>query len=203
MQMKQPPISNDVNQLSPAFKKKFDLFWKEVKTYRPDAHVFEAKRSPERQLRLWNESNRREKLWQPRLTRTMKSKHLTGDAVDIVFMDDVSTPHFENKPMWKWPYDKLIEISKKYGIKNLKPTETCHFEDDGTPLSLIQPLMLVFEKIYKDKFSKVPDTQKITAQVANRYGMVKDKTTSQQIEELTWLIAIKVEELNQKLKPWL
>lgn len=61
--------------------------------------------------------------------------------------------------------------------------------------------MLVFEKIYKDKFGKVPDTQKITAQVANRYGMVKDKTPSQQIEELTWLIAIKVEELNQKLKP--
>ena len=99
--MKQPPISNDINQLSPTFKKKFDLFWKEVKALRPDAHVFEAKRSHERQLRLWNESNRREKEGKPRLTRTMKSKHLTGDAVDIVFLDDLSTPHFDNKPMWK------------------------------------------------------------------------------------------------------
>lgn len=131
----------------------------------------------------------------------MKSKHLTGDAVDIVFMDDESTPHFDNKPMWKWPYDKLIEIAKKYGIKNLKPREICHFEDDGTPLSPLQTLMLVFEKIYKDKFGKLPDTQKITAQVASWYPMIKDKTTSQQIEELTWLIAIKVEELNQKITP--
>jgi hypothetical protein len=61
--------------------------------------------------------------------------------------------------------------------------------------------MLTFEKIYKDKFAKVPDTKKITSQVANWYPMIKDKTPAQQMEELTWLIAIKVEELNQKISP--
>jgi len=28
-------------------------------------------------------------------------------------------------------------MAKKYGIKNLKPKETCHFEDDGTPYNPI------------------------------------------------------------------
>jgi D-alanyl-D-alanine dipeptidase len=99
--MVQPVRNNDINSLSPSYRKKFDPFRKEVKALRPDAEIFEAKRSYERQLRLRNESNRREKQGLPRLTRTMKSRHLTGDAVDIVFMDDESTPQYDNKPMWK------------------------------------------------------------------------------------------------------
>jgi hypothetical protein len=47
--------------------------------------------------------------------------------VDIVFLDR------NGNPTWSWPYDDLIEMAKKYRIRNLKPAETCHFEDDWTP----------------------------------------------------------------------
>jgi hypothetical protein len=60
--------------------------------------------------------------------------------------------------------------------------------------------MLEFEKIYKDKFGKLSDAQKITSHVASRYGMIKHKPLAEQVQELTWLIGIKIEELNQKIK---
>lgn len=46
-------INNDINSLDPQFKKKFDLFWAEVQKLRPDARVFEARRSQERQNELY------------------------------------------------------------------------------------------------------------------------------------------------------
>ncbi len=118
--------------------------------------------------------------------------HWLGKAVDVVFLND------KNKPTRSWPYDDLIALAKKYNIKNLKPFETCHFEDYGKPLSLPQTIMLVFETIYKEKFWNLPPEKKITAQVDKRYAMIKDKTPSEQIQELCWLIGIKVEEVNQK-----
>jgi hypothetical protein len=59
--------------------------------------------------------------------------------------------------------------------------------------------MLVFETIYKEKFWTIPQNKKITTQVDKRYDMIKDKTPSEQIQELCWLIGVKVEEMNQKI----
>ena len=118
--------------------------------------------------------------------------HWQGKAVDVVFLND------KWQPTRTWPYDDLIVLAKKYNIKNLKPFETCHFEDNGKPLSLPQTIMLVFETIYKEKFANIPPDKKITNQVDKRYAMIKDKSPSEQIQELCWLIAIKVEEMNQK-----
>lgn len=142
----EPKRSNDISLLSAQFRLKFDPFRKEVKALRPDAEIFEAKRLYERQLRLKNESDRREKLWQPRITRTLQSKHLTGDAVDIVFMDDERTPQYDNRMSRVGPYDALIKIAKKYGIENLKPRETCHFQDNGYPLAEVQQAIAVTQE---------------------------------------------------------
>lgn len=142
----EPKRSNDISLLSAQFRLKFDLFRKEVIALRKDAVIFEAKRTKERQQRLRDESNRREKLWQPRITWTLQSKHLTGDAVDIVFMDDERTPQYDNKPSRVGPYDALIKIAKKYGIENLRPRETCHFQDNGYPLAEVQQVIIVTQE---------------------------------------------------------
>lgn len=46
-------INNNINSLDPQFLKKFTPRWKEVKQKYPNAQVFEARRSPERQKRLY------------------------------------------------------------------------------------------------------------------------------------------------------
>lgn len=131
-------INNDVNFLNPSFKVKFDLWWAEVKKKYPNAHVFEALRSQERQD--WLYASWRTRPW-PIVTRTKKSKHLEGKAVDIVFYQG-------NVLTWNWPYDDLIEIAKKYEIHNLKPIETCHFEDNGKPLKTKDDQLI--EQLVKD-----------------------------------------------------
>lgn len=116
-------INKDINALDPAFRKKFDARRAEVKSKHPNAEVFETRRSQERQN--WLYASGRTRPW-PTVTRTLTSNHFTWKAVDIVF--------YQNwQPTRSWPYDSLIEMAKKYWIRNLKPKETCHFEDDGTP----------------------------------------------------------------------
>lgn len=189
--MKEPPRQSDINLLEPGFKKKFDLWRTEVLKRYPNARVFESKRPQERQERLYSQ-------WRTRPGKIITNikhigMHWLGKAVDVVFLND------KNQPTRSWPYDDLIALAKKYNIKNLKPFETCHFEDNGKPLSLPQTIMLVFETIYKEKFWTIPSENKITAQVDKRYAMIKDKTPSEQIQELCRLIGIKVEEINQKI----
>jgi peptidoglycan L-alanyl-D-glutamate endopeptidase CwlK len=125
-------INNDINSLSPSFRKKFDPRRAEVKWKYPNAQVFEARRSQERQAFLYAQ-------WRTRpgkiVTWTLTSKHKDWNAVDVVFDD-------ENwNPKWSWPYDDLIEMAKKYGIRNLKPKETCHFEDDWKPFTPFEKKM--------------------------------------------------------------
>jgi len=124
--MKEPKRLNDINLLSKDFKLKFDWRRKEVIALYPSARVFETLRTQERQQRLYG-VGRTHSLDRKPITRTLKSNHLLWDAVDIVFNDA------KGNPTWSWPYDQLISLAKRYGIKNLKPKETCHFEDDGTP----------------------------------------------------------------------
>ena len=111
-------IINDINKLSPEFRKRFDPRWAEVKKKYPTAQVFETLRTQERQNRLYAQGRTRP--WKI-VTWTLTSNHKDWNAVDIIFDGKRS-----------WPYDDIIEMAKKYGIRNLKPTETCHFELDDT-----------------------------------------------------------------------
>lgn len=189
--MKEPPRQSNINLLETKFKQKFDLRRAQVLTLYPNARVFESKRSQQRQERLYAQ-------WRTRPGKIVTNikhigMHWLGKAVDVVFLNN------KNQPTRSWPYDKLIELAQHYNIKNLKPFETCHFEDNNIPLSIPQTIMLIFETIYKEKFWNLPEDQKITSQVNKRYDMIKEKSTSEQIQELCWLIGIKVEEINQRL----
>ena len=122
-----PIINNDINSLSPTFRKKFDPFRSEVKQKYPTAAVFETIRSQERQN--WLYAQGRTRPWTI-VTRTKTSNHAKGNAVDIVFT-------VNGQPKREWPYGDLIEIANRYEIRNLQPKETCHFEDNGKPYNYI------------------------------------------------------------------
>ena len=54
-----PPINNNIDSLSPNFRKKFDLRRTEVLSKYPNAVVFEARRSQERQNWLYTQGRSR------------------------------------------------------------------------------------------------------------------------------------------------
>lgn len=118
--------NRDMNLLNPMFRKKVDIFLSEAKKKWHNIMVFEWWRSNERQRWLYAQ-------WRTRpgrvVTRTLQSKHLVGNAVDIVFV-------VSGKPSRQWDYDWLIRIWNSLGMRNLKPRETCHFEDNGSPLTI-------------------------------------------------------------------
>lgn len=143
-------ISNDISQLDPNFKVKFQNRRPEVLAKYPNARVFEARRTLERQKRLYASGRTRPGRI---LTQTMNSKHLAGKAVDVVFLN-------EWQPTRNGPYDDLIIMAKKYGIKNLKPFETCHFEDDG---SVYNPI----EKVEKPTEQEKVDTPLVAIWIRN------------------------------------
>lgn len=130
-------IISDINRLSPKFRKKFDPRRAEVTKKYPDAQIFETLRTQERQNRLhgvW----RTHSLHRKPVTWTLNSNHKDWNAVDVIF---------GGKRVW--PYDDLIAMAKKYGIRNLKPRETCHFEDDGTvylPINETLPLTIAIRE---------------------------------------------------------
>lgn len=104
-------IDKDINHLSPVFRARFDAWRSEVQRVLPTARVFETKRSLVRQKLLY-------KQWR---TRTLRSKHLTGNAVDIVFLNS------RWQPMRKGNYALLRQLAAKHGIGWVK-FESCHFE---------------------------------------------------------------------------
>lgn len=165
-----PPINNDINSLDPAFKRKFKLWRKEVIAKYPNAVVFEARRSQERQDWLYAQGRTRPGKV---VTWTKTSNHKDGKAVDIVFKNN-----------WKleraWPYNDLIAMAKKYGIRNLAPKELCHFEDDWT---ILQPtantedtkylLQLQDDKIRSGEIGNLD--QRMLVIVARIYNKLRNK----------------------------
>lgn len=121
-------INNSIDSLNPTFRIKFDPWWAEVTAKYPNAVIFEARRSQERQNRLYAQGRTRP--WKI-VTRTLTSNHRDWNAVDVVFRNNW-------KLEWIWPYNDLIDMAKKYWIKNLKPRETCHFEDDWTAYEVVK-----------------------------------------------------------------
>lgn len=162
-------INRDLNSLNPSFKIKVEMLLKEAKDKGFDIMVFEWFRTLDRQKELY--AQWRTKPWKI-VTWTMQSKHLEWKAVDIVFKDS------KWNPTWNWDYDSLIEIAKKYWIKNLKPAETAHFEDDWTLLSNIYNDMweyeTLFKKMYWDKWTIYSDLQWGIKKLLNEKWEVKD-----------------------------
>lgn len=162
-----PMINNNVNSLSPTFRKKFDLWRAEVITKYPNAVVFEARRSQERQS--WLYSQWRTRPWKI-ITWTLNSNHKDWNAVDIVFRNN-------GRLEWVWPYNDLIEIAKKYWIRNLAPRELCHFEDDGTPYAHQVEIdkdiqTLVDDWIFNWNYEPM-DNKRIIKIIAKLYNKVK------------------------------
>ena len=141
-----PPINNNINSLSPNFRKKFDAWRKEVIAKYPNAVVFETRRTQERQNFLYAQWRYKPYEKNKQVTRTLTSNHFNWNAVDIVFKNN-----------WKLeragPYDDLIAMWKKYWIRNLKPKETCHFEDDWTAYVPTTTPATKDEEIKKDEKS--------------------------------------------------
>lgn len=119
----------DLNKLESKFRRKVEFFLAEAKRKGHAIMMFEGRRSKARQERLYAQ-------WRTRpgkiVTRTLNSRHLTGQAVDIVFV-------VNGQPSRKGNYDALITIGKQFQLRNLKPLETAHFEDNGIPLNSSSP----------------------------------------------------------------
>lgn len=120
--MLEPKRNTDINSLSPTYRKKYNAFMKAVLARYPHCIVFEARRTQERQNRLYGVGRTHSKGRKP-ITWTLYSNHIQGNAVDLVrkYGKNISRVG---------PYQDLIYICGMYGIKNLTPIETCHFEDD-------------------------------------------------------------------------
>lgn len=81
-------VDNDINSLVPELKDIVNQLMTDLNYHNIPAVVFETGRSLKRQKYLLKRGT----------SRTLKSKHLLGRAVDIVVLDS------ENKPTWKEKY---------------------------------------------------------------------------------------------------
>ena len=141
-------IISDIERLEPLTKKKVYCLLDHAKMIGLDIFIFESLRTQERQRWLlwwgrtatqlkkefwvsWEYAKYKDAKWKvnPQRTRTLVSKHLTGEAVDIVF-DANSDPKIK-APRWSWNYGLLIAIWKMYWLDNLAPVEVCHFQNNG------------------------------------------------------------------------
>lgn len=141
-------IDHEVTSLTPNFQAKVKAFFAEARSLGLWCYIFESKRTIERQYELFGKGRTvaeclkngvpakyaNPKAGKP-VTWTLKSNHLTGNAIDVVFdiskdPQNFTKPWKEKIPSWSGDYKKLIVIAKKHGIRNLTPIETCHFENN-------------------------------------------------------------------------
>jgi hypothetical protein len=140
-------IDNNLNNLNYLFQRKIKWLLAYAKQVWLDVYVFEGKRTVERQqelfwygrtktqLLLYKVNVKYAKPNEKKRTRTMKSKHIEGKAVDIVF--DLNKDPKIYVPTWNGNYQKMIWVCLNFWLKNLYPRETCHFEDDWRSLDNI------------------------------------------------------------------
>lgn len=136
-------IFNSLDMLTDSFQKKVELFLDDAKSKWFNIKVFESFRTQERQQELY-------KIWRPPtaehpqpVTWTLESKHLTWQAVDIVFVKNWEIS-------WDWNYQALRAIASQYQIWNLWSRELCHFEDNNLPLNLHEIMESQFTPILAD-----------------------------------------------------
>jgi peptidoglycan L-alanyl-D-glutamate endopeptidase CwlK len=97
-----PKICKDLDKVKPELKRKVEHMLAVCKSKGMSVFVFETTRTKERQKMLVAQGK----------SRTMKSKHITGDAVDIVFL-------VNGQPSWDSSCDwaRLGRIGKLEGLK--------------------------------------------------------------------------------------
>jgi uncharacterized protein YcbK (DUF882 family) len=107
-------IQNDLNLLQPYVKERVVKLLAAMRARGFDPEVFETYRSPARQRALMSRG--------PNTTRTLKSKHLTGKAVDII----------SKSRHWHWEafFKALAEEARSVGLHTLR-FEGCHVEWRG------------------------------------------------------------------------
>ena len=112
-------INNRLEKLKYPFNIKVKIFLTMVKKKYPNVAPYETLRTPSRQKWLVAMG----KSW------TLNSKHLTGQAVDWVFLNS------KWQPTRKWNYQYLHYIGVMCGItpiyKNKKLIESCHLQDNN------------------------------------------------------------------------
>ena len=138
-------INHEVTSLVPEMQQKVHDFFADARSQWLYVYIFEALRSKERQYQLFGQWRtawelvrywvpaKYAKPWSKPVTWTLKSKHLEGKAIDVVFDISNDPKNFTKDwslkvPSWSGDYAKLIKISKKYGLTSLSPVETCHFQ---------------------------------------------------------------------------
>jgi hypothetical protein len=139
--MRKEVANKDLNELNPEFRKKVDLFLKEVWD---KIRVTEWYRSQERQNWLHDQGRKRKgKI----VTWTRSSKHTQRIAIDICFRWKNPYPNDVNK--WK----EIAKVAKKYEIDwlyDLQGRDMPHFQDNGKKLVL----MWNYERLFKSWSSK-------------------------------------------------
>lgn len=138
-------IQRSLDLLTPQTNRKITVLIKMANHVGMDVYAFETLRTYQRQCYLYGLRRTAAECIKagidpafatpnaPKLrTWTLKSKHLTGEAADITF-DINHDPKIYN-PSWQGDYKTLIWFAGMLGLRNLAPTETCHFEDDGSSL---------------------------------------------------------------------
>lgn len=133
-------ILSSTELLTPRAKIKIETMLEVAKMEGLDVYCFETKRHIERQYELfgkWRTEKELEKYGVPKkyaaprdikITWTIKSKHLTWEAADIVF-DRNKDPKVK-VPSWSGDYSRLVEIWEACWLDNLRPIELCHFQDN-------------------------------------------------------------------------
>lgn len=130
----EPKRQYDLATLSPAMYTMVMPFLAALRKAGLRMKVWEAGRTKERQAWLygagrtgaqcllvgispsWSRPTARQVTW------TMKSQHLIGKAVDMVFLTE------KNQPSWSGDWDKVVKIGKECGLQSLAPRELCHFQ---------------------------------------------------------------------------
>ena len=157
-------IQKSLSVLTENTRKKVEVFLKIARSEWLDIFVWESRRTQDRQNFLfgkWRTAQTLGYYWVPtyyanpsadQVTWTLNSKHLSWKAVDIVFDLDLD-PKIEY-PVWSGDYARLIEIGKMCWLRNLAPSELCHFEDNWEPFSINYTIMSKYKEVLDVEIAK-------------------------------------------------
>jgi len=162
--------NRDLNALTPEMKKRVERWLKKCAEHGIDILITEGRRSQARQKFLYSFGRYGINRTKAKVTWTMKSNHLTGNAIDFGFLDN-------GKFHYNGPWDTCYDIAEKVGLKSLYrkyKTDRPHLEfdeewNDDTPEWARDSMKyLDKKKIMSNKRPNDPITRAEIAVVAHR-----------------------------------